>query len=826
MNTYFKYTLSLLAISSLAFSSCSDDENVMEKPVSPDQAKTLVSFSGQDGQGSTRAYLADTRAGLDKDNPTKIVMHIKSVGAATTDIRYTRTVVQATKELAQNHDSNPVHSKLDDTHSDVSYPTTGDYFRYWDDAYGRDAKLSVYAVAVPGKDDAAVLSDDILVNNSTSKVSDTNPNWFTSDEKVGKCGWTLPTDQTGSSTSPNANYDLCYSNNISESGKKGVYKYKYSTSGWVIDNVVDGNMTWRVKESGSTAGKFDEGNLIFKHALCKVTINLNKGNGFNSTDAFSFKGGTNVELLDFPYKGTLDVIDGSWGSTENSTITKLEETTGTPATLTKRVVTGYTLPGKVLKGSNANALHFVIDNNDYYVTNDQIATAIQKYYGTGGAGASDPNASVLKGFTTMTQGHHYYINLTISKTKIENITAQLVGWEVVSSANIDPTNAYVNVTLETRENATGISKVTTDIFDLYRKASTGTLSESLTDYVTDYNNFVDYNWVTGYEASAATKTYKDGKWNTGWYWPDNLTYYHIRAIGAMSGDKPALVTNASGDNYVINAGDIEDASSGYKDYVWGAPFKKISDGTPNEVAEKFTYSLTNGFDGVGADADEEANKTHQIWKAIGAVNYVDNPVVNMMLFHMTSQIFFEVTTTTGSDKVALQTTKEVDGNTVVTNTKVELLRVYTSGTVLLGNGLVSVTGDKSEAVEMQMPATGGYTAESGSDPAVSKHQYGMVPQALSGTDYTVGVRITTPDGNQYVVNDISNVLSSAVTNYNIQNPYTANDGKYTINRWYPCYKYTYTVTIKKTGIVNITAQLVDWETVTGDLGEITLEDKD
>lgn len=820
MKLNFRYNIPLFALVATVFTACSDDEN-LDDHNRPNPDKALVAFSSQDGQLGTRAYMEDTRAGLDKNNPTKIVMNIKSEGATATDIRYTRTVAQASKELAKDHDSNPVHGKLNDTHSDVSYPMTGGYYRYWDDAFGRDAKLSVYAVAVPGKDDANVLSDSKLADNSsTTKVSDANPNWFTSDANVGKCEWELPLDQTGGTTKPNDNYDLCYSNNISISGQKGVYKYKYATSGWEIDELTDGCMQWRAKESGSTVGKFDEGNLIFKHALCKVTINIKEGNGFNNSEAsdFNFKNGTNVEMLKFPYKGTLDVIEGSWGTTTNGTITKMEETTGTASALTTRVVTGYTLPGKVLKNSSANALHFVIDDNDYYVTDDQIATAIQTYYGAGGNGESDPNASTLKGFTTMTQGHHYFINLTISKTKIENITAQLVGWEEVNTANIDPTNAYVDVNLETRE-GTKISKVTTDIFDLYRKASEKTeWKTNLPTTVTEYNNFMDYNWVTGYESTAATKDFANNKWSTGWYWPNNYTYYHIRAIGATTGDKPALVSNTTADNFVIKAGAIE-GTSDYKDYIWGAPFVKKT-----TEQNKFFYNNTKGFDAVSKDDVSTDGGTpnqtnHQIWKAIGAVNYVTNPIVNMMLFHMTSQIFFEVTTTTGTEKVALQTTKDA----VTTNTKVELLRVYTNGIVLLGNGLVSTTGDRTESIAMQMPTEGAYTAESGSNPAVSKHQYGMVPQALSGTDYTVGVRITTPDGNQYVINDIS-AVSATVSSNNISNPY-ASDGnsKYTINRWYPGYQYTYTVTLKKTGIVNITAQLVDWETVTGDLGEINLE---
>ena len=158
----------------------------------------------------------------------------------------------------------------------------------------------------------------------------------------------------------------------------------------------------------------------------------------------------------------------------------------------------------------------------------------------------------------------------------------------------------------------------------------------------------------------------------------------------------------------------------------------------------------------------------------------------------------------------------------------------------VGNGLVEPTTTTLTTTDNfqfdqhvpEVPATESSQAVA----AYSDFKYGVVPQVLSGTygnentPYQVGIRINTPDGNQYVIKDLSSVVveASAISSKNMNNPYTkitsgTNNGKYTINRWYPGYKYTYTVKIKKTGIESITAQLVDWETVTGDLGTITLE---
>lgn len=119
---------------------------------------------------------------------------------------------------------------------------------------------------------------------------------------------------------------------------------------------------------------------------------------------------------------------------------------------------------------------------------------------------------------------------------------------------------------------------------------------------------------------------------------------------------------------------------------------------------------------------------------------------------------------------------------------------------------------------------GTYSAATGSAPdCVNGYTYGIVPQSLNWTDGTIGLRITTPDGNQYVVKDLS-TCTATVSSDNIANPYTqVSGGNYTINAWYPGFKYNYTITIKKTGVERITAAVVGWETVTGDLGTIDLE---
>ena len=825
MKTFNKSILSMFALATVVMASCSDNDTWNEEN-GPDPSKELISFSSQDGQIGTRAVFEGTRAGF--SSQTKIVMRIKAEDDQNTTTaklsRYTRTCAVGDVQTSSDECNNSTLLGNSLTHSHLTFVSPN--FRYWDDAFGRYSKLSVYAVCVPNKNGNGILADDILPDNGTAVDATNNPHWKTETTEAKTLEWEVPSTEQNSSTIEEK--DLCYSNNIRSGAgenEKGVYRHSYSSAdnSW-SKSLKAGQMYWygtdgkSGKESAVTSGKFDEGHLIFKHALCKVTIQLTENTGFNnsSNTDFKFKDGTNVKLLDFPYTGTLDFTTGNWDSTTKGVISKLHEITsvddnGNPTEAkTVRKVTGLTLPGKVLYNDNNNSLHFIIDNNDYYVTGNTIAEAIRKYYDTGGEGANDSKASELKTFTTMKQGHHYLINITVNKSEIKNVTAQLIGWEEVQTSPIEPSNAYINVSLENNTNGT---EITENKFDIYRKASKNTNLDKDT-----YISFADYEWKTGYNDKASSLSYSSGAWNTGWNWPDNLTYYHIRAVGDNTSSSPScpnVETDATnGDYFSIKSGNI--TGKDYRDYIWGAPFKQTND--------KLSYSIKNGFDGT---TSENNSDSHQIYKAIGATN----DVINMLFFHMTAQVIFNITTTTGDNRVTLRSGTE----SPYTQTKVEILRFFTDGTVRVGNGCVEpVTNETSALTNNQEVEFEEYTPESGGTAAISKHRYGVVPQTLnreSGTDAgrTIGLRITTPDNNQYVIEDISTVLASSVSNNNIQNPYTSTtvgtDTKFIIDRWYPGYIYTYTIRITKKGIDKITAQLLDWETVKSDDIDIDLEGK-
>lgn len=779
MKKIFKYTLPVVALCATLVS-CSDDTTT-DGVFNPNNGKELISLSGNDN-GVTRAAL--TRGGFSAD--TKVEMRIKAVNKNNASAKARYAEATATASAATSSDL-----------SNLSYASGLE--RYWDDAFGRESQLTIYAFAIPGQTSATLPT--WRKSEWTAVDAQTNPNWFTSTSDDTQVSWSVATEQTSETMTAQ---DLTYSNNISENGKGGRYSNEYDAvnSKWKAKDFQDGQLVWIAKEAGSTTGKFDKGHLVFNHALAWIEINLKEGDGFNNSANTDFtwtksqkSAIQNITLVGFNTTGTFDVAEGSWSGQTQTKITQMVEKTGTPTPegKTTRQLYAYVLPGTNLYNTTTNVVEFEIDNAKYYVSGQKIAEAIRNYYTTG-AGKDDAKAASYQSFTTIEAGKHYVINLSVSKKSVDRITAAIIDWETVNSEDAVAENTYPGFTLDDR--GTKLTDTNKNQFALYRAAKTAS------DYITGATE-ANYDWKSGYGA-AATKEYESDHWKTtDWFWENNLTYYHFRAAGytenTSNTTSVTINTDASdGDNFTIKSGAL--SGSDYKDYVWGAPFKTAA-------SNNLTYSTTDGFDNA-------SGTTHQISQAIGTTA----STINMLLFHMTSQITVNVRTTTDASKVTLKD----ENNTELPTTKVEILNFLPDGKVLMGNGLVSTTSTtRTPAADMTY---GTFAAATGTDPdRVYGYTYGIVPQSLYWTGGTIGLRITTPDGNQYVVKDLS-TCTATVSSNNIANPYTLVSGdNYTINAWYPGFKYNYTVTIKKTGVERITAAVVGWETVTGDLGTIDLE---
>ena len=657
MKKYLNYTLTALAL--VALMACSDEASSTSSGTTPtpEGGKTLIAFSQEGSAMSTRAM---TRSGFTAN--TKVVMRIKAQGAAATDVRFAQVVATASAETTVADACNTGYG-LAGTHSHLTYAAGQE--RYWDDAFGRDSKLTVYAVAVPNKS----VTDNIIADNMLDQASPTtvSPGWYTVASEKTKIDWQVSTIQTADTRSIE---DLAYSNNIKagESVNKGCYRQTWDGSDWKKSMEL-GQMIWQSKDPDDatvTVGQFDKGHLVFKHALSWLTIVLKEGAGFDNEDNTDFAWtkdqvgvDQNITLKGFPISGKLDLSTGTWSDATSSDITQLHDVTVTPVDAqTTRQLEAYVLPGTELDNNANNVVEFEIDNAKYYVSGDQIAEAIKANYST-----TSPYAS----FTTIEAGKHYIVNLTVSKKGVSNVTAAILDWEIVNSSDAIPDNVYCTFTFEDR--GTKLVEADAAQFNLYRAAKTAD------DYIIGTTT-ANYDWTTGYTTTPATKSYDTDHWKTtDWFWANNLTYYHFRAAGTgeSANGNPTVINDPSGAYFPITSGAV--TGSDYRDYVWGAPFTYVD----NTYLMK--YDGTNGFS-LGSDGT-----TKQISQALGATN----SQINMLLFHMTSQIKVTVKTTTGTDKVALYDDKDTDDTSDDVITRVEMLRFLKDGKVLMGNGLVSTT---------------------------------------------------------------------------------------------------------------------------------------
>lgn len=549
-------TLAALLVASACTSDIKDDiENI------DPSSKTVISFSVEEN------HTPMTRAGFTAS--TKIAMRIKSENG--TAAKYTRTVATASAAASGKE------------YSDIS--TDGAYIRYWDDAFGRAAKLSVFALAVPNKTD--------VVNNGKNveqKLTAGGDGWFTETTENEKINWTVSTEQTAETL---ANEDLTYSNNIKEGGLNGVYKYDFATGKYPVysADLEDGQMKFRLRDDADVTGpgKFDKGHLIFNHALSRITVNLVKGEGFSGVGSFQFANGTNVQVLNVPVSGDLDLSAGTWSGVTNNTIAKMVSLTpaaGVAFSLMAQILPDY----EISKTSVTNLLSFTIDNNTYYITQAQMYDALK-------------NAVTNDGTKiTMAQGSNYIFQITVNKTQIANVTAVVEPWVEVTSANFNPSNARITLN-SIYDSQSGESSTN---FDLYRLLDQ---SPEISD------TYEGKNWDGNYTDKASSLTDNgNGGWDTDWYFESNKSYYHFRTVNKNT----TIETTPTKDYFEITAGSVANT-----DPHWGA-----------SMTQEPVYDIAKGY--------EDA-----LSPAIGATS--DN--INITDQHMMSKVIINLQTTTGDDKV-------------------------------------------------------------------------------------------------------------------------------------------------------------------------------
>ena len=488
--------LMFAAATAMFATSCSTDS--LEALI-PDSEKTAIEFGGSSAQV--------TRAGLSKANPTNVVMQIKSQKKGSTgdyNVRVTRTMATA---LADN------------TYDDTSYSTLSfnkAYKRYWDDAYGRDAELSVYAIAVPGKTtDSKAEEDKLTASESTT---------WSSEELSHTVDWTVSTDQTNTTL---ADEDLIFSNNISG----------------------DNKMKFTLKDSNDEdgAGTFDSGNLNFTHALSRITINLKRGAGFSGENTFQFATGTNVSLNAMPVGGTLDLASGEWTTASTATVTSMYKASASTGSATNEYtdynLMAQVLPGKIYTDGDVNKeLSFTIDGNLYTISSDMMFDALNV------AAVKDKVTKLTDTNITLEKGLNYTFNITVNKTGV-NVTASIQDWTPITAENLDLTNDNIKVSVYDTENSP-ISN-----FELYRSVvdnegnSDGTYASrgNATWYYQDNQTYYNFRSTSNVTSLNSDSTFAMTAGSTDYQWGAPL-----KADAITAGKTPKY-----------------DTENGYNDLIFG-----------------------------------------------------------------------------------------------------------------------------------------------------------------------------------------------------------------------------------------------------------------
>lgn len=785
-----KYLFPAALATTLLATSCSDND--MAEPITPDGQKELISLTLGLGDNTTgtmkRAPLAPTYDGFEAS--TRILMRIQSddkenyTEDAPCNHCYTKTLATAEAET----DASKIYSNMS---------IDDDYKRYWDDAFGRNAHLSVFAVAIPNKNNSDLLPK--------SKLKGSSDGWTTTADD-NNIDWTVAASQDATTLKEQ---DLVYSRNIRKGGtadEAGRYVWNFGSGAYVpnIDAALTApnvftkdRMRFSLSDDAdpTSPGKFDQGHLIFNHSLSRLTITIKSGKGFDADNKFILSG-TGVQALGMNVKGTLDVSTGQWTVTTTGTITTkptVDRPTGS-VTYASYKTSMQMLPGYAFNnGNTTNVLKFTIDDNEYYITQDLIFDALKDNAANNGLSTTEDNKY------TMEQGKNYVLTITVNKTQIANITATLAEWEDVAAKEQDLYNSYVTLSLKNTEGTA------CENFDLYRLGvGDGNIHTSQTTGSTadDYEN---YKWGGNYTEKATTTdgslskadNYdKSKQWKTTWFFDDNKTFYHFRTVKAGTTIEGATGVNAEAtdDYFTIHDGPISGTNE--VDPHWGAPLKNY-DGTDKPASK---YNITAG---------EHEGYTDIIYKAIGSTK---DPIA-IQEFHMLSEI--RVIVKTNKDK-AKGGVKLYDDTKVGDDqyTSVTLYQFARNGQVKMGNGFVTAEKSYNHSLPLTRPETFLAPDDPKTDLRVTNaFTWRVVPQTLSRGDNKtdkVAIKIQTPDNNlYYCIDDLSEIPVNGTSN--------------PIDYWLPNHRYTYTFIISKKGIDQITCTVADWIPVIANDKDINLE---
>jgi len=555
--------------------------------------------------------------------------------------------------------------------------------------------------------------------------------------------WTLPADQTTSGNMP-ADKDLLISNNVHG----------------ITDTPYDG----RYRFANRNEGKL----LEFKHALSKITVNLKAGDGFtggNFANAPEVKLTSNAGTPTTSWAkttGTVNITDGTVSPTDATAVITMWQA-ATPTSGYNVTKEALVMPHSVFGGNTGTypiILRINADNNIYYVTSEMIRQAID--------GINYINGT---GFETEA-GKNYIINVRVNQTDVSvKVTATVANWTDVSATQVAP---VINVSGDLGGTASGWTADNT--FSFYRSEY---LNSGYSSGVSKVNGYYPGESVLSYTHSSTSWSMSPSL-----YWPNHNTHYQFRAVW------PQTVTT-SGDG-VLSSPRVEDGSG------TTAGYQVIKVKNVAYSAGSFPSDLMI----ARPDISESAQCTNSEPGHIRTYLYsggicATEGTINLNFGYMMSQVEVNLSTSISTDP-------DYSARVDLTNAKVEIVNVYKTGDVKIGDRGVIPTGSTDSYT--QDPVAG--------DGNQNKRWSAIVPQTLTYDSPlaagNVKFRITIyKDGDTTKIDDIYYADIEPILN-------SAGTAKVAPNgAWESGYHYVYNLRLTKTG-VKVTASLTNWTTVNAD----------
>ena len=516
------------------------------------------------------------------------------------------------------------------------------------------------------------------------------------------------------------------------------------------DVLVSNNLT------GTNTYKFDSRNdasaglLNFKHVLSKITINLIAGEGFptiggvgKTTNKFA-----NDPVLTLTNAATIEAasnISSAYALTEGTIDIEAAEAKADDANTKKNVIAATTNDG----GDNVTIVKeaLVYPETQLGVASDADKIVIAQLNADGNiyyikakeiskAMHDDDSSTDYK----TKAGKNYIINIIVNKTDI-HVSATVSSWNDVTAEQVDP-KINIGEIYGANSNAEF-----TQAFSLYR-SSTGLNS--------------------GYDEQS-TISNNNGSWKMSpqLYWPDHKTHFQFRGVW------PETTTDAN----ETTKPRIETATHDNKDYQ----VIKISNVAYSEGS--FPSDLMIARPEIDPSAECTNTETgHTKTKLYDGGICATEGLITLNFRYMMAKVEVNLTTTTTDNRVDLA------------DAVVDIVNIYNTGDVKLGDRGVFTTGTLDN-----------YTLNTVSGTENSnKRLSAIVPQTLTystpGADSNVRFRITLNNGDVYYA-DVNPIKKTSSTEL------VAPDGA-----WKSGVYYVYNLKLTKTA-VNITATLSNWSKV-------------